>query len=121
MEIIMDLPLQGLTTIWVVVDCFMKITHFVPLSKLSSTLQMAEIFFKKIFCLYGLPTHSDQEVRVQFVSNFWRAVWKALKISLCFLSQNEWSDETNQLGPRAIPSDMCQAPSIQLDRIVTLD
>lgn len=71
---------QGFTTNWVVVDCFLKIPHFVPLAKLLFVPQMAQTFFKKILFLHGLPAISNHWV--QFIFKFWRALCKALKLAL---------------------------------------
>lgn len=56
MDFIRDPPLgQGLTTMWVVLDCFSKIAHFDLLSGLSSSSLLAQTFPKEIFQFHGLP------------------------------------------------------------------
>eukprot|EP00253_Pinus_taeda_P032187 PITA_32187 len=59
------LMVQGRDCIYVVVDRLTKYAHFFAIPTRYSTSQVAELFFKKVFCLHGLPrtTVSDRDNR----------------------------------------------------------
>ena len=87
MDFITDLPSShGKSVIWVVVDRFSKMAHFVPLPGLPSAPMLAKQFFQHIFRLHGLPKHIVSDRGVQFVSKFWRALCAQLGIKLDFSS-----------------------------------
>ena len=87
MDFVTDLPpSHGKTIIWVVVDHFSKMAHFIPLPALPSAPQLAKHFLRHIFRLHGLPSHIVSDRGVQFVSKFWRALCGRLKIKLDFSS-----------------------------------
>jgi len=58
MDFITDLPLSGgHDSIWVIVDRFTKMAHFVPLkSDAKKAPDLARIFLREVWRLYGLPS-----------------------------------------------------------------
>lgn len=55
MDFITDLPeSQKQTVIWVVVDLFSKMAHFVPCKKLPSAQETAQLFVEHVFKLHRL-------------------------------------------------------------------
>ncbi|XP_027132312.1 uncharacterized protein K02A2.6-like [Larimichthys crocea] len=65
-------PSQGHTTILTVVDRFSKMAHFIPLPKLPSAKETAELVLQHIFWLHGLPVDVVSDRGPQFSSVFWR-------------------------------------------------
>ena len=74
MDFIMDLPRtsSGYNAIMVVVDRFSKRSHFIPYKTTYNAKQTAEIFFKEIYKLHGLPTKIISDRDTRFRSTFWR-------------------------------------------------
>uniref|UniRef100_A0A803KCJ5 Integrase catalytic domain-containing protein n=1 Tax=Xenopus tropicalis TaxID=8364 RepID=A0A803KCJ5_XENTR len=102
MDFIVELPKSSeMSTILVVVDRFSKMAHFMPLKKLPSASALAKIYVKEIFRLHGFPSSIVSDRGVQFVSRFWRAFCKLLKVKLNFSSayhpqSNGQTERTNQ-------------------------
>ena len=65
-------PSHGHTTILTVVDRFSKLAHFVPLPKLPSAKETAELVLQHVFRIHGLPVDVVSDRGLQFTSIFWR-------------------------------------------------
>lgn len=70
------LPSEGNTTVLTVVDRFSKMVHFIPLTKLPSAKETADVVLHHAFRLHDFPRDvvSDQGP----FSQFWRAFCKLL-------------------------------------------
>uniref|UniRef100_A0A803JHM8 Gypsy retrotransposon integrase-like protein 1 n=1 Tax=Xenopus tropicalis TaxID=8364 RepID=A0A803JHM8_XENTR len=87
MDFIVELPpSQGKTVIWVVVDRFSKMAHFIPLPHLPSAKTLADLFITHIFKFHGFPVNIVSDRGVQFVSRFWRAFCSLVGTELSFSS-----------------------------------
>ena len=81
MDFITDLPdVKGYTRIWVIVDRFSKMAHFIPLKETIAP-QLADAFVKEVWQLHGSPTSIISDRDLLFVSKFWDAMVKLLDIS----------------------------------------
>ena len=65
--------------IWVIVDRFSKMSHFIPL-KLRIAEDLAEVFLDRIWKLHGLPIEIVSDRDPSFRSKFWQAVMKLLGV-----------------------------------------
>ena len=61
-----------LTIILTIVDRFIKMVHFAPLSKLPTAKETAQLVLLHVFCLHGLPMDVVSDRGPQFSSVFWR-------------------------------------------------
>ncbi|KAI7808332.1 Pol polyprotein [Triplophysa rosa] len=73
LDFITGLPRScGNTVVLTVVDRFSKAVHFVPLPKLSSSRETAQLMVDHVFRLHGLPVNIVSDRGPQFTSRFWR-------------------------------------------------
>ena len=46
---------SGYDSIWVVVDRFTKVAHFIPVKTTYTSAKLAKIYMTRIVCLHGVP------------------------------------------------------------------
>ena len=83
MDFVTGLPMvQGKNSVYVVVDRLTKYAHFFPVSTESTAHQIAELFFKEVFRLHGLPRSIISDRDNKFISQFWQELFKLSGTSL---------------------------------------
>ena len=71
MDFIVDLPKSaGCTQIWVIVDRFTKMAHFIPLGKNVGAEDLAKKFLQEIWRLHGVPEQIVSDYNSKFMSSF---------------------------------------------------
>ncbi|KAJ8333220.1 hypothetical protein SKAU_G00421160 [Synaphobranchus kaupii] len=81
-DFVTGLPLsEGNTVILTIVDRFSKAVHFIPLPKLPSALETAELLVLHVVRLHGIPSDIVSDRGPQFSSQVWKAFCVALGAS----------------------------------------
>jgi hypothetical protein len=71
-------------SIFVVVNRFSNMAHFIACHKSDDTSHVANLFLRDIVRLHGVPKTIVSDRDVRFMSYFWKTLWGKLEMKLLF-------------------------------------
>jgi hypothetical protein len=88
MDFIIGLPTiqSGYDSIWVMVDRFSKIGHFILVKTMYKGAKLAWLYIDRIVCLHGVPKKVASHRGTQFTLRFWEKLHEAMDPRLNFSS-----------------------------------
>ena len=84
MDFIVGLPPthNNFDSIWVIVDCLTKSTHFIPVRTDKRPHEYVELYFSHIVYLHGVPRTNVCDRGPQFIAHFWEHLHNMLSTNL---------------------------------------
>jgi hypothetical protein len=115
MDFIIGLPTtqSGYDSIWVTIDRFSKVAHFIPVKTTYKGAKLAELYIARIVCIHGVPKKIVSDRGTQFTSRFWEKLHEAMDTKLNFSSTYHPQTYGQTEGVNQILEDMLRACALK--------
>jgi hypothetical protein len=123
MDFITGLPrVQGRDCIFVVVDRLTKFAHFFAIPTDYKAIQVAELFFREVFRLHGLPRQivSDRDGRfIIFLAGAFQIGRHRVSYEYQLPPTDRWEDRDRQQMGGRVSEELCGGTTTHLGEMVT--
>jgi hypothetical protein len=119
MDFIVGLPKtqSGYDSIWVIVDCLSKVTHFITVKTTYKDSKLAELYIARIVCLHGVPKKIISDRETQFTSKFCEKLHESMDMKLNFSSAYHPQTDGQTERVNQILEDMLRAYALKDNQI----
>ena len=122
MDLITSLPTSdNYDAIFVIVDRFSKMAHFIPTNTTADAPTLATLFINNIVRIHGIPRSIISDRDPRFISTFWRELFRTTPNHTPFLysqsSTNRRTNRTNKPHTQAIYTTICESQTTRMEQI----